>query len=131
MTYVPYATGTLFIPSGPGLHLFVLVTDRCLQGSHLLVSFSSVPDAGRHDATCLVDVGEHDFVKRPSFMVYRLSHVDRADRLSHLVGQRYYRAGQIVSEELLARIREGIGASPFTPQRIVSYFNQVMRQSSR
>lgn len=80
----------------------------------LLVNMTSVRPSF-HDAACVINSGEHPFVKHATYMNYRDSKIvansDLDQRLS---------AGQIILEDkvsdgLLQRIREGAAQSEFIP----------------
>lgn len=125
MPYVPYKNGTLLIPSGNSEHLFVIVTDVCPAGSHLLVNFCSIKPQVRYDATCIVNPGEHPFIKHPSYMLYRMAEIQPAARLTKMVEGWMYKPGEDATDALVAKIRAGVAASRFTPQRIVDYCNNA------
>lgn len=124
MAYVPYKGGTLLIPTGnSGYHLFVILTDRCAAGQHLLANFTSVPDTGAYDQTCLINPGEHPFVKHPSYVMYRLAEVQLAVRLTKMVNSMFYRVGDDADAALVAKMRAGIPVSLFTRQFVIQYNN--------
>ena len=74
--FLPYPGATLLIPSGPEhdpdrMHLFVVLTnpfDDRGDGVQrvLLVSLSTVHDHKNHDPACVLEAGEHRFVKHES-----------------------------------------------------------------
>jgi hypothetical protein len=75
--YKPAKGCTLLIPSGTvadpdGKHWFVVATNPCDAGFHLLVSISSVMPNRVHDPTCLLEAGEHPFLNRQSYVFYRM-----------------------------------------------------------
>lgn len=124
MPYVPYRGGTLLVPSGPsGFHLYGIVTHACPEGRHLIVNISSIPEAGFHDATCIVNAGEHPFVNRPSYAVYSMADVQAAERLGRMVDGWVYRPHDDLAPEITDRIEQGILASRHTKRRIKNYFS--------
>src|SRR5262245_44409064 len=60
----------LLIPSGPNaqLHLHVVITEQNADGEHLLVPVSSIKGSGHHDAACEMAEGDHEFIKKASFV---------------------------------------------------------------
>lgn len=125
MAYVPYKKGTLLIPSGPqGNHLFAILTDVNADGEHLLVSVTSIKENQKYDVTCTLTAGEHPFIKHPSFALYRLADVQKAEKLVRMVEGWVYRPHQDISDDLLARLSEGVVKSPFTPRRIITFLKQ-------
>ncbi len=72
--FVPVRGDTLLIlGTGPANdpdrgHLFILLTNVCSEGAILLAPIRSV--RGQHDRTCLLGVGDHRFLKGPSWISY-------------------------------------------------------------
>lgn len=117
--------GTLLIPSGPlegQGHLFVVVTDPCEKRKCLLLSFSSIKEGVRHDATRLVQVGEHPFITKPSFVEYRHARVAPCDHLIKCIEGWTFLPKEPVSEDLCERMRSGVTESLFTPQFAIEYY---------
>lgn len=123
MPYVPHKKGTLLIPSGEGSHLFAVITDVCASGNHLLVTFSTVRENRAHDATCIVEAGEHAFLRNKSFISYRHTQVMDAARIGRLVDARTYTAKDDITDALLERLRAGVATSDYTPRFAIDYFN--------
>jgi len=109
--------GTFIIPSGGKDHLFVILTSKCNEGHHLLVNFSSIYEGVFHDDSCVVNEGEHPFIKQPSYIVYRQARIDKA---THLI--KCFKPKEPVSDELFKRICEGLLLSTHTPKRVKLYF---------
>lgn len=86
-----------------------------------MVNLSSIKEGVFHDDTCEVQPGEHPFVTRPSFAVYRSAVVERAERLTKMVDGWVYKAHEDASNELTERIYAGIMASRFTPNHVKAY----------
>jgi len=120
MAYSPYRKGTLLIPTGGTKHLFIIVTDRCDEGCHLLVNLSTVK-GGFHDQTCILEPGCHRFISEKSYAVYRLAEIQPATRLSKMVDGWVYSTHDDASEDLANQIMAGVCVSPHTPRRIKNY----------
>ncbi len=125
MAYVPYKKGTVLIPTGGTKHLFVILTDKCPAGEHLLVNVSSIKPNMKHDTTCIVNAGEHRFITKDSYVEYRRAEIIAAARLSKLVDTFVYTAHDDVTDDLLLAIRDGVEDSPFTARRILNYFKNA------
>ncbi len=115
------AGATLLMPSGnEGDHLYVVLNDpRAFEGRGqqfwvVLVNLSSVREGVAHDATCVLDAGDHVFVKRPSFVFYRNARVEPQNHVLRLVEQGVFNPHVPVSAELLQRIKTGLFDSPHT-----------------
>jgi hypothetical protein len=125
--YKPAKGCTLLIPSGTavdpdGKHLFVVVTNPCTGGFHLLVSVTSVKPNRQHDPTCLLEAGEHPFLDRQSYVFYA-----KAQQLGHAgiikcVGSGLYITKESCTAGMLKKVCEGISASAMTPRWAKEYF---------
>ncbi len=67
------------------MHLFVVLTDPLCNFDDgirkvLLVSLSSIHDDLYHDSACILEPGEHPFVKRDSYVVYQKARIDEVSR---------------------------------------------------
>jgi hypothetical protein len=125
--YLPTKASTLLIPSGtatdPGRHhLFFLVTNRCPNGLHLAVSLSSIETGRVHDSTCLLTIGDHPFVTRDSFIVYRMARLLHHEGIKKCVDSKVYIAKEDCDAAVLKRIADGVTQSPFTPKWAKQYF---------
>ena len=113
---------TLLMPSGPdGDHLFVVLNDpKAFPGyganPHvLLVNLSKVPRAGvYYDPTCVLPPGCHPFVTAASYIVYRSVRIDPETHVLGMVGKGIFRPHQPMPAGIVATIRAGLTASPFT-----------------
>lgn len=122
MPYVPYKKGTLLIPSGPGKHLFAIISDKCANNQHLLVNVTSIQPGVAHDDACELAVGDHPFIKQPSYVAYRLAVIQHADKLTKFVDGWYYTQNTDISDALLQRMRDGVLKSKFVPKFVKTYF---------
>ena len=97
-----------------GDHLWVVVSDPQLdQNRVLIVNLTTV--RRDHDPACVLNAGDHSFVKHASYMRYSGSQIVSARDLDQKLS-----AGQIilegkVSAQVLQRIRTGAAASEFIP----------------
>ncbi len=123
MPYVPFKKGTLLIPYNNINHLFVIVTGKCGNGQHLIVNFTTVRPNIAHDPACIVEAGDHPFIKAQSYALYRSADIQDADRLTKMVGLQYYKPQNDASDALLIKMRAGIRGSQYTPRRIINYFD--------
>ncbi|MES0157554.1 hypothetical protein NKJ81_28920 [Mesorhizobium sp. M0018] len=122
MSYVPYPTGTLLVPSGPGKHLFIVVTKKCKDGFHLLFSVSSVKEGVFYDKSCEFAGGEHVFIKHASFVLYRLADQKKAAVIAKLVDKNLYSVKPDLDEKHFKRVCRGIGTSKFVAPWALKYY---------
>jgi hypothetical protein len=126
MPYEPQRGDALLIPSGPSndpdrLHLHGILTHRCGAESHLIVCVESIGD-GYFDPTCVIEIGEHEFITKRSWVNYRRSQCYKASRLKKLVDGWVYKPKAALSEPLLERVCAGVMASPMTPRGMKTYY---------
>jgi hypothetical protein len=86
---------------------------------------TSIKDGKHYDEACVLNAGEHPFIKHPSFLLYRMAETTRATHISNLVGKKYYIPKEDFPEDIFGRISAGIRASDDTPLRIIRYADQV------
>lgn len=83
MLFIPVERATLLICSGPPndpnrKHLFIILTNPicingCTEKSVLLVSICSVSNDRYYDKTCLLSIGDHEFIKHESYINYGMA----------------------------------------------------------
>ncbi len=127
MPYVVARGNTLLVPSGTKadpdkMHLFVVVTDECDAGEHLMVSLSSIKQGVYHDPTCEMQVGAHPFVTAPSYVEYRLAIIRSAQYICQCTNNGAYIPRQPLSAALLVRVADGVLVSSFVPAKIRRYY---------
>lgn len=111
-----YRKGTVLAPSGPTNHLHVICNDPVYYPINdcyciLVVNISSVKPSVPHDPSCILQVGDHDFIKHPSYVVYAEAVIWRVDTVA-----KRHKEGEIVphkdmSEATFARILSGFDVS--------------------
>ena len=97
-------------------HLWIVISDpKQNRGKVLLVNFSSVKPSVRFDDACVVDVGDHPYIKKKTFVYYDKARVatDRGLEKEISSGQADASAYDPVSDNLLDRIRQGASTSRF------------------
>ena len=126
--FVPARCATVLFPSGSAndparKHLFVLLTDPWGPAKQvLMVPVCSVVPAIPHDEACLVDVGDHPFVKHESFIAYARCRVEAADDLVTHVCRGYLVENSPASEVLVQRIVSGLKQSRFTKPFALKFY---------
>ena len=117
--------GTILIPSGtsydPGkMHLFVVCTDACANGRHLLVPVASWTN-DLCDATCKLAKGEHPFITHPSYILYRKARIEAVADLVVGVEQKILSPHDAMNGQTFLRIVTGVCKSSQTPRKIKIY----------
>lgn len=129
MTYVPEPKNTLLIPSGTfeapdKKHLFIIMTAICNQGHHLVLSASSVKEGVKYDATCELEIGCHEFIKKPSYILYARAERLRSAGLVKCVDGWVYTPKERLADDVFARVCAGIEGSPFIPKWARKYYTE-------
>jgi len=114
---------TLLIPAPGGSetpHLWIIVTEP-LPDTNRCVIVSVTTLRNNQDQTVTLDVGDHPFIRWPS--VVSFADADFADTMTLLtqVAARNAVPQQPCSSRVLQLVRDGISASPRTPNEIVAF----------
>lgn len=121
MNYIPYRKASLLIPFNDAPHLFAVMNDQCRNNMCLIIMITSLREGKYHDPACILDIGDHSFIKHRSYLLYRMAEVTRIDRISRLVSKNYYIPRDDFLEGTFKRISDGIRLSDDTPLRIFRY----------
>lgn len=126
-----FKKGTLLIPSGPShdpdrMHLFIICNDTCSGGKNLIVPVSSWTNEFCDD-TCKLDVGDHPFIRKPSYIFYRKTELMNASDLDRGIEAGVFEQREEVSTSIYLRVRSGIIASPQTKRKYKRYAYDVIR----
>jgi hypothetical protein len=133
--FIPFRRATLLIPSGPAHdlarnHLFVLLTNPVEQiiddvkvKNTLLTSISSVPANSPFDSTCILNLGDHPFIRHDSYVFYAMSRIETTQSLIDGVDAGTFTHKEIMDESVAARICAGLTESPHTTRRILDFYN--------
>lgn len=121
MAYWPYRGASFLKPFNEVPHLFAVMNDPCPDGHCLLFMVSSIKAGRRYDGTCILEAGEHEFIKWPSYVVYRLGETVSARHVGNMVDRQYYTCKADIDVPLLERIEDGIWSSKEIKPRIQRY----------
>lgn len=127
--FLPAPRATALIPSddnGDTKHLFVVLTSpQGEDGELLIVNISSIHEGIFHDPSCILDKDDHDFVKHPSYVVYRKAEIVPARALLDAVQRGDNIPCGTVTDEVYARICEGLRRSRFTSPKVARFFEKA------
>ena len=121
MAYAPYRRATLLIPVDGVPHLFIILNDPCEEGLCLLVMISSIKPKRFHDKACVLKQGDHEFIKKDSFVVYRIAEPASASHIGNMVEKKFYMCKADVSEAVYKRVVDGLFASDETRPSVIRY----------
>ena len=113
---MPTTSGDTFLLTGgrvPTPHLWVILWGPAGDaGAYLAVMLTSLRSYS--DRTCILDVGDHPFIRHPTSVSYRDVVRLTGERLSELAAAGTARPRQPVSGAVLERMRAGFFASAHT-----------------
>jgi len=125
---MPYRVGTTFLmTSGPAhdpnkMHLHIICTDPCINNCQLIVSVATYRDP--YDATCILNVGDHPFICRKSYVVYGAIKIENCSTIDNGLRRKIFRLKQSMRTDVLQRVCDGILLSPHTKPKHKDYFKQ-------
>jgi len=119
--YLPYKGASFLGPINEVHHLFAVMNNPCANHQCLVINITSIKDGKYYDPACILDVGDHPFIKHPSYVLYRLGDTMRADRIGKFVDLSYYLSREDWGNAVFQRIVDGIRASDDTPMRVIKY----------
>jgi len=121
MAFEPYRSGSLLIPFNDVPHLFAVMNHPCENRSCLLIMITSIKDNKYHDDACVLEVGDHEYITKASYLLYRMADTAKAHHISNMVGKNYYIQKEDFRDDIFNRIVRGLYASEETRPRIVRY----------
>lgn len=121
MGYTPYELAGFLGPYGDTPHLFTVMNNPCKHGLCMALMVSSIKEGRSHDKSCILDVGDHEFIKRPTYVVYRLAITARAAHVGNMVDKSLYIPKEDWKLSVFKRIADGLHASLETPFGMIRY----------
>lgn len=121
MGYAPYELGAILIPYNEALHLFAVMNDPCADGLCLLLMVTSIKPKRSFDGTCILNDGDHEFLRHQSYIAYRIAQQARAVHIGRMVDQGFYQRKEDWEASVFNRIAAGLYASPETARGMIKY----------
>lgn len=120
------AGAALHVPSGPSLHLHVVLNDPITVPGYgtavviVLVGITSVPKNPNvfFDNSCVLLGGCHPSIQHDSYVYYKGARIEQARDVEERVRSGVYHAATPVAAQVLNQIRTGLGQSKFTMREI-------------
>jgi hypothetical protein len=108
-------------------HLWVVITDPQSDGSVAMVSFTT--KRANSDLNCVMNVGDHPFIRHETIVAYELARVLDPGQQKHVLANPSLSPPKApVSSALLQRIHEGALVSDLTPQKIQKMVRETMKR---
>uniref|UniRef100_UPI0040477DD7 hypothetical protein n=1 Tax=Rheinheimera sp. TaxID=1869214 RepID=UPI0040477DD7 len=130
--FAPMRRGTLLIPSGPVKHLHFVCSDVHFSPHKngekvLLVNISSVDPDLYVDSTCILQPGDHPFIRHESFVYYKHAELYSPDRITDEVLKGNYDVHQPCTDELMQRILDGFAGSREIKRYVQRFYETYCR----
>jgi len=104
-------------------HLFIVCTDACRQGNHILISITGWTNKFC-DATTRLRRGDHPFIYKDSYMLYRKARIASTKEIQAGLSDGSFRRHETrMSEDWVKKIMDGLCKSIHTPWKVKKYAN--------
>lgn len=101
----------ILIPTGNGKsHLFFVLNDPLPDPPKqvLLISISTYHGRTQEDSTCLLNDGDHEFIKHESYVEYSIGRIATLESVERNIATNYFSKKEPLSEDILQKIIDGI-----------------------
>jgi hypothetical protein len=121
--------GTILIPSDSKSHLHFVCSDQIFlreKGKKyvLLVNISSIKNNFHYDTTCTLDVGDHPFITKQSFVYYRKAEIYSVTGINAEIEQGNYTIKENCSIDVFQRILQGFAISKDVKRKIYNFYKK-------
>lgn len=117
-------------------HLYFVLTDPFFNGETgvdncvLSVSCSSIKEGKKFDDTCVIKQGEHEFIKKDSFIFYEHLRIDNAEEIQSRIDNGNFIAKDVINDDLYQRILKGILRSKSIERRYIRFLKSAITQNA-
>ncbi|MBJ7312090.1 hypothetical protein ACFOLJ_04070 [Rugamonas sp. CCM 8940] len=103
-------------------HFFVVLTDPAKHDSILLVNATTIYPNVPYDPACILEVGDHSFIRRRSYILYSKARKISLQRLRQLIAAKtiLFRPPPI-SPIVFERIAAGVSGGQMSPEYLDFY----------
>jgi len=105
---------------GEGYHLWFILTDPVEPGGRVVAVMLRTQERYT-DATVVLNIGDHPFVKHPSSVDYSSANFFLVPRIKRAIEKGRCNLKEDLSRAVLERIQKGLSASQHTPNSIKAY----------
>lgn len=119
----PCKRGTILAIAGKINHLHVICSDiyfSAQKGAYsvLAVNITSVPNDSPFDDACVLEAGDHPFIKHKSYVYYKEAVVYKVDLLQQKIQTKEVVIREDVTNEVFEKIINGFKISSFVNRKI-------------
>ena len=87
-----------------------------------MVSVTTIYDGIPYDSACVLEAGDHPFISRRSYVVYRNIRLDTDAHVCQMVGQGFWPEHDTCDAALTARVAAGVCVSRLVPREFKRIF---------
>lgn len=126
---MPLEIGNTFVKQAGTIpsHLYIIISDPSANPERVVVvnltSWRKTA-VGLNDASCIVNKGEHKFIKSKSYIYYRKAICASLENLQKAIDGGAITLRENCSDALLNKILEGAAKSQFTPIGIIGVLKE-------
>lgn len=103
-------------------HLRIVITDHNGENEYLTVSVDTLK-APWQDRSCILNVGDHPFIKHESFVNYRRAKVISFIQLFNGINKGLLIKKEDIGTDVLKRIQDGARKTKFLPTGLKDWFD--------
>lgn len=127
--YRPARKGTILIPTGAVNHLHFICSDPTFYPATndervLIVNISTLKEHAYYDRTCILDRGDHPFIKHPSFVYYREALISSRERLSFGVETGVLTPHDPFEEHVIEKVLHGFSISQDVKYKVFRFYER-------
>ena len=116
--------GDTFLYRSIDEHLWMVISDPVQDPHHIVIVNLTTWKGPASDQACVIDAGDHPFVRHRSYVYYQGAKVDPLRHLNRMLESGGLVMQDALTTEQLARVRQGAGASIRTP----SFAREILAQ---
>jgi len=108
-------------------HLYAVLTEpvdtATRKGCIVWVPWSSVKEKRFHDATCILDVGDHPFIIKKTWVNYQRAAIVTAEEIRKNLGRGLLTESDPLKDQVLDQMLKGLTASDDTPMEVAQFYD--------
>lgn len=105
-------------------HLHIIVEKVISKNVFICVFVSSIIEGRGYDRSCILNEGDCNFIKHPSYVVYDKIQIFDAQQLKHMVENGQIKISDHLDDAVLQRVIDGALKSKMTPNLFRKYLSK-------
>lgn len=104
-------------------HLHIVISDPDPEKNVMIVNLTTFYNTGREDNSCILQIGEHPFIKQKSYIPYHFAKEMNMLKLISEGMSKNIEFKENISDEMLLKIQNGAKKSDFLKPCFYKFFN--------